>query len=47
MQTLIRAVLAATKVDAKRALLYVMAAIGVLTTATEALKEVAKALAGQ
>lgn len=43
---ILRVLIAVTKVDPKKALVYVMAAIGVLTTATEALKEVAKALSG-
>ena len=47
MQAIIRVLISATKVNPKKVLVYVMAAIGVLTTATEALKEVAKALAGQ
>lgn len=44
---IVAALLSVFKVDPKRALVYVMAAIGVLTTATEALKAVATALAQQ
>ena len=47
MQPIIRALISASKLDPKKVLVYVMAAIGVLNVATEALKEVAKALAGQ
>ena len=47
LSAIVAALLAAFKVDPKKALLYVMAAIGVLTTALEALKAVATALAAQ
>ena len=47
MQPIIRALIAVTKLDPKKVLVYVVAAIGVLNVATEALREVAKALAGQ
>ena len=47
IQPIIRALIAVTKLDPKKVLVYVLAAIGVLNVATEALKEVARALTGQ
>lgn len=47
VSAIVAVLVTATKIDPKKALVYVMAAIGVLTTATEVLKEAAKALAAQ
>lgn len=46
MKQIVQALVSVTKVDPKAALKVVLAAIGVLTVATELLKEVAKSLAG-
>lgn len=46
IQPILRALIAVTKADPKKVLVYVMAAIGVLNVALEALKQVAEALTG-
>lgn len=46
IQPILRALIAVTKTDPKKAIIYVMAAIGVLNVAIEALKQVASALSG-
>ena len=46
IQPILRALIAVTKVNPKTVLVYVMAAIGVLNVALEALKQVAEALTG-
>lgn len=46
IQPILRALISVTKTDPKKALVYVLAAIGVLNVALEALKQVAQALTG-
>ena len=46
MDAILRALISVTKVNPKRALVVVLAAIGVLNVAIEALKAVAQALVG-